>query len=120
MPHNAKGTPVLSALIAALYRETQEVVMNVRLVASPILVLLLSRYAPGQQMPRGVDETGPPSRVTANSADAYKQKLIRRVAVAEAAVRQAEAAHETNVALSKAYVQIGLWCQNAAQRERSE
>jgi tetratricopeptide (TPR) repeat protein len=94
--------------------------MNVRLVASPILVLLLSHYAPGQQMPRGVDQAGPPTRVTANAADAYKQKLMRRVAVEEAAVRQAESAHETNVALSKAYVQLGLWYQNAAQWNRSE
>lgn len=94
--------------------------MNVRLVASPVLVLLLSCYAPGQQMLRGADETGPPTRVTANAADAYKQKLMRRVAVEEAAVRQAESAHETNVALSKAYVQLGLWYQTSAQWNRSE
>ncbi|MCU1247435.1 MAG: tetratricopeptide repeat protein [Edaphobacter sp.] len=94
--------------------------MKVRLVASPILVLLFSHFAPGQQMPRGVDEAEPPTRVTANAADAYRQKLIRRVAMEEAAVRQAEAAHATNVALSKAYLQLGMWCQNAAQWPRSE
>jgi tetratricopeptide (TPR) repeat protein len=94
--------------------------MNVRLVASPILVLLLSHYVPGQQMPQRVDETGPPTRVTANAAGAYKQKLMRRVAVEEAAVRRAEAAHETNVVLSKTYLQLGLWYQNAAQWEQSE
>ncbi len=89
--------------------------MNVRLVASPILVLLLSHYAPGQQMPRDVDQTGPQTRATANPADAVKQNLMRRVAVAEAAVRQAEAAHESNVVLSRTYMQLGLWCQSAAQ-----
>jgi len=94
--------------------------MNVRLVASPILVLLLSHYAPGQQMSRGVDQTGPPAPVTANSADALKQNLMRRIALAEAAVRQAESAHESNVVLSRTYVQLGLWCQNAAQFGRSE
>ncbi len=94
--------------------------MNVRLVASPILVLLLSHYAPGQQMSRGVDQTGPPTRVTANAADALKQNLMRRIALAEAAVRQAEAAHESNVVLSRTYMQLGLWCQSAAQWGRSE
>src|SRR5258705_7563231 len=94
--------------------------MNVRLVASPILVLLLSHYAPGQQVSLGVDQTGPPTRVTANTADALKQNLMRRIALAEAAVRQAESAHESNVVLSRAYVQLGLWCQNAAQWGRSE
>jgi tetratricopeptide (TPR) repeat protein len=94
--------------------------MNVRLVASPVLVLLLSHYAPGQEMPRGVDQTGRPAGVTANTADAVKQKLMRQIALAEAAVRQAEAAHESNVVLSKTYVQLGLWYQNAAHWGRSE
>ena len=94
--------------------------MNVRLVASPVLVFLLSHYAPGQQMPRGVDETAPAARVTANTADAVKQNLMRRIAMAEAAVRQAEAAHESNTVLGKTYVQLGLWYQNAAQWNRSE
>jgi len=94
--------------------------MNVRLVASPVLVFLLSHYAPGQQMARGVDETGPAARVSANTAEATKQNLMRLVALAEAAVRQAEAAHESNVELSKKYVQLGLWYQNAAQWGRSE
>jgi tetratricopeptide (TPR) repeat protein len=35
-------------------------------------------------------------------------------------VRQAEAAHESNVVVSKAYVQLGLWYQNAAHWGRSE
>jgi tetratricopeptide (TPR) repeat protein len=94
--------------------------MNVRLVASPVLVLLLSHYAPGQEMPRGLDQTGPPARVTANTADAVKQNLMRQVTLAEAAVRQADAAHESNVVLSRTYVQLGLWYQNAAQWGRSE
>jgi len=94
--------------------------MNVRLVVSSILALLLSHYAPGQKTPRAADQIGPPTGVIANTTDAFKQKLMRRVAEAEAAVRQAEAAHESNVVLSKAYVQLGLWCQNAAQWNRSE
>jgi tetratricopeptide (TPR) repeat protein len=94
--------------------------MKVRLVASPVLVFLLSHYAPGQQMPRGVDETGPPARVTANTADAVKQNLMRQIAVAEAVVRQAEAKHESNAVLSKAYVQLSLWYQNAAHWGQSE
>ena len=94
--------------------------MNVRLVASPILILLLSHYAPGQEVPRGVDQTGPPARAAANAADAAKQTLMRQVALAEAAARHAEAAHESNVALSRTYVQLGLWYENAAQWGRSE
>jgi tetratricopeptide (TPR) repeat protein len=94
--------------------------MNVRLIASPILVLLLSHYAPGQEMPRGADQTGPQARVTPNTADAVKQNLMHQVALAEAAVRQADAAHESNVVLSKTYVQLGLWYENAAQWDRSE
>ncbi len=94
--------------------------MNVRLVVSPILVLLLSHYAPGQPMAVGVDQTGQPTNVTANTADAVKQNLMRRVALAEAVVRQAEAAHATNEVLSRDYVQLGLWYQNAAQWGRSE
>jgi hypothetical protein len=94
--------------------------MNVHLVASPILVLLLSHYAPSQPVSRGVDQTGPPTRDTANTADALKQNLIRQIALAEAAVRQAEAAHESNAVLSRTYVQLGLWYQSAAQFGRSE
>jgi tetratricopeptide (TPR) repeat protein len=71
-------------------------------------------------MPRGVDQTGPPARVTANTADAVKQSLMRQIALAEAAVRRAEAAHESNVVLSRTYVQLGLWYQSAAQWGRSE
>jgi tetratricopeptide (TPR) repeat protein len=94
--------------------------MNVRLVASPILVLLLSHCAPGQPMAVAVDQTGQSANVTANTADAVKQDLMRRVGSAEAVVRKAEAAHATNEVLSRAYVQLGLWYQNAAQWGRSE
>src|ERR1700730_2765811 len=99
--------------------EIQEAMMNVRFVASPVLVFMLSHYAPAQQMPRAVDEAGPAS-ATANTAEATKQNVMRQIALAEAAVRQAEAAHESNVVLSKAYVQLGLWYQNAAHWARSE
>jgi tetratricopeptide (TPR) repeat protein len=92
--------------------------MDVRLVASSVLVLSLS--APGQQMPQSVDETASPTHVVANAADGVKQRLMRRIALEEEAVRQAESAHETNVALSKAYVQLGLRYQNAALWGKSE
>ena len=94
--------------------------MNVRLVASPVLFFMLSHYSPGQQIPPGADQTGPSTGVTANTVDAVKKDLMRRIALAEAAVRQAEAAHESNVVLSKTYTQLGLWYQNAAQWGRSE
>lgn len=94
--------------------------MNVRFVASPVLVFMLSHYAPGQPTPRGVDEAGQPAGATANTADAAKQNVMRQIALAEAAVRQAETAHESNFVLSKAYVQLGLWYQNAAHWARSE
>jgi tetratricopeptide (TPR) repeat protein len=94
--------------------------MNVRFVASPVLVFMLSHYAPGQPTPRGVDEAGQPAGATANTADAAKQKVMRQIALAEAAVRQAETAHESNFVLSKAYLQLGLWYQNAAHWARSE
>jgi tetratricopeptide (TPR) repeat protein len=93
--------------------------MNVRLAASSVLVLLLLHSAPGQ-VPRGVDETGAPAGVTANAADAFKQKLMRRIALEEAAVRQAESAHATNVELSKTYMRLGVSYSDAAQWERSE
>ena len=94
--------------------------MNIRLVAGSILVVLLSHYVPGQPMPAGVEQTGPPTLVSPRTADAVKQNLMRRVSSAEAAVRQAEASHATNSVLSNAYVQLGLWYQNAAQWGRSE
>jgi tetratricopeptide (TPR) repeat protein len=94
--------------------------MNVRLAASSVLVLLLSHYAPGQQVPPAVDGTGTPARVTANAADVFKQNLMHRIALEEAAVRQAESAHATNVELSKTYMRLGVSYSDAAQWERSE
>jgi tetratricopeptide (TPR) repeat protein len=93
--------------------------MKARLVVSPVLVLLLSACAPGQQMSQGVDEIGQPAHATAN-ASAFKQQLTRRIALQMAAVRQAEAAHVTNVELSRIYGQLGLLYQDAAQWEQSE
>lgn len=94
--------------------------MNVRLLATPILSLLLADCAPGQSAPQDSGQSKPPTAVVANTSDAYKQKFLREVALAEKAVREAEAAHATNTALSKAYVQLGLWYQNVAQWNRSE
>lgn len=94
--------------------------MNVRLVASSVLVLLLSHSVSGQQMPQGADDTGAPAGVTADSSSASKQKLMHRIAVQEEAVRQAESAHATNVQLSKAYERLGLSYQDAAEWNRAE
>jgi tetratricopeptide (TPR) repeat protein len=94
--------------------------MNVRLVAGSVLVLLLSHSAPGQQMPRDVGETGAPAGVTADAADVFKQKLMRQIALEEAAVRQAESAHATSLELATTYMRLGLSYSSAAQWERSE
>jgi tetratricopeptide (TPR) repeat protein len=71
-------------------------------------------------MSRGVDQTGLATGAASNTADALKQNLIGRIALAEAAVRQAEAAHESTVVLSRTYVQLGLCYQSAAQWGRAE
>src|ERR1700751_3200289 len=94
--------------------------MNVRLLATPILSLLLADCAPGQSAPQDAGQSKPSTGVVANTSDAYKQKFLREVALAEKAVKEAEAAHATNTALSKAYVRLGLWYQNVAQWNRSE
>ncbi|HEY1994503.1 MAG TPA: tetratricopeptide repeat protein [Edaphobacter sp.] len=117
--HAARREKELS-VFTALEPEIPEAMMNVRLVAGRVLILLLSHYISGQEIARGVDQTGPPARVAANSADAAKQNIMRQVGLAEAAVRKAEAAHESNIVLSKAYVQLALWYENAAQWNRSE
>jgi tetratricopeptide (TPR) repeat protein len=94
--------------------------MNARLIAGSVLVLLLSHFAPGQQTPRNVDETGTPASVTTDSPDVFKQKLMRRIAQEETAVRQAESAHVTNLELGETYLRLGLSYSGAAQWERSE
>ncbi|HWW96297.1 MAG TPA: tetratricopeptide repeat protein [Edaphobacter sp.] len=94
--------------------------MNVRLVASSVLVLLLSHSVSGQQMPRGVDDTGAPAGVTADGSNVSKQKLMHRIAVQEEAVRQAESAHATNVQLGRTYERLGLSYQDAAEWNRAE
>jgi tetratricopeptide (TPR) repeat protein len=92
--------------------------MNVRLVVS--VALLFSSYAHGQQMSHGGNETEQPAYVTANAGSEFKQQLMRRIAVEEAAARQGESAHAANVVLSRAYVQLGLLYQDVAWWERSE
>jgi tetratricopeptide (TPR) repeat protein len=93
--------------------------MNVRNVVSLVLALLLSTYASSQQMSREASEIGQSVRVNA-TAGAFKQDLLRRITLEEAAVRQAESAHATNVELSVIYVQLGLLYQNVALWEKSE
>jgi tetratricopeptide (TPR) repeat protein len=94
--------------------------MNVRLVVSPILILLLSNYAPGQQMSQGSGEISPTVRASASAQVAFKQDLMHRIVIAEASVRQAESAHATGVELGRLYGQLGLLYEDAAQWERSE
>jgi tetratricopeptide (TPR) repeat protein len=94
--------------------------MNVRLIASPIFALLLSPFAYGQQVPTGADEGGGHVRVEANAATAFKQELMRQIAVQEEAVKKAEAAHATDVELAKRYAVLGVSYGNLAQWPRSE
>ena len=92
--------------------------MNVRLVV--IVALLLSCYAPAQQMVPSGSETEPTAPVAANAGITFKQQLMHRIAIEEEAIRQKEAAHVGGVELSKAYEQLGLTYQSAAAWERSE
>lgn len=92
--------------------------MNVRFVVS--LALLLSSYAPGQQMLQSSSETGQDIRVAANTGVTFRQELMDRIAREEAAVRRAEAAHVANVELGKDYEQLGLFYQSAVAWERAE
>jgi tetratricopeptide (TPR) repeat protein len=95
--------------------------MSVR-VLNPVfcLALLLCPYGRSQQAPRGSDVVDQPASVTANASNAFKQELLRRIALAESIVRRAESAHLGNAELSKAYLQLGLLYQDAAQLGRSE
>lgn len=94
--------------------------MNARLISSPLLFLLLSHCAPGQRVLRGIDETGRLTGVTAGDAGAYKQKLMRQIALEEEGVRKVESAHATNIELGNAYVRLGLLYSDAAQWGRAE
>jgi tetratricopeptide (TPR) repeat protein len=94
--------------------------MNVRLVVSPIVTLLLSMYVSGQQVSQGGDVIGPPVNTGAIVGGDYKQGLLHRVALEEAAVRRAEDAHASSVTLSRTYVQLGLLYQDVARWEASE
>src|SRR5580700_5151256 len=58
--------------------EIQEAMMNVRFIASPVLVLMLSHYAPAQQMPRGVDEAGPARATEHRRCDEAKYHAANR------------------------------------------
>jgi tetratricopeptide (TPR) repeat protein len=108
------------ALFARFTEKHRRVVMKVRLVASLIVALLIARCAPGQSVPGDARQSGTAVEDITKSSDASRQKLLRGVVVAEAAVQRAEAAHVSNVVLSKAYLQLGLWCQNAALWDRAE
>src|SRR5260370_16139913 len=94
--------------------------MKVRLIASPIFALLLSPFAHGQQVPPGGDEIGGRVGVEANAGSAFKQELVRRVALQEAFIRQAEASHATDVELARNYTRLSLFYENATQWARSE
>jgi tetratricopeptide (TPR) repeat protein len=93
--------------------------MKVHHVVSPVLALLLATYAPGQQMSQEASEIAQSVRVPA-TAGAFKQERLQKIVLKEAAVRQAESAHATNVALAIIYVQLGLLYQDVALWEKSE
>jgi tetratricopeptide (TPR) repeat protein len=92
--------------------------MNVRLVAG--FALLFSSYARCQQLPPGGGEISQPAPFSADAGNAFKLQLMRRIGLEEAAVQRAESAPIGNVELSKAYVQLGLTYQDAAQWDRAE
>jgi tetratricopeptide (TPR) repeat protein len=92
--------------------------MNVCLV-SVVFVLLISSYASCQRSSQISEETGNPVRITADPS-VFKQELAHRIAVARAAVQQAESSHASNPDLSRDYVQLGLLYQDAAQWNLSE
>jgi tetratricopeptide (TPR) repeat protein len=94
--------------------------MNVRLIASPIFALLLSPIAYGQQEPPGGDEMAGRVRVEVNAGSGLKQELARKIALEEASIRQAEAAHAANVELARRYRRLSLSYENATQMARSE
>ena len=79
--------------------------MNARFVIK--IVWLLCSYALGQETIQNGGEIAQSARVVANTGVVFKQKLMERIALDEAAVRRLEAAHVGKVELSKAYEQIG-------------
>ena len=93
--------------------------MNVRFVMSPILALSLSFHAAGQQVSRGNGDSVP-SVLGANAGLDFKESLLHRIAMDEAAVRNAESAHASNGELGRLYAELGLEYEDAAQYERSE
>ena len=92
--------------------------MNARFVIK--IVWLLCSYALGQETIQNGGEIAKSARVVANTGVVFKQKLMERIALDEAAVRRSEAARVGNVELSKAYEQLGLLYEDAAAWERSE
>src|SRR6059058_500559 len=94
--------------------------MNVRLIAIPVFALLLSPFAYGQQEPPGGDEVAGRVRVEVNAGSAIKQELARKIAFEETSIRQAEAAHASNVELARRYRRLSLSYEHATQRARSE
>jgi tetratricopeptide (TPR) repeat protein len=93
--------------------------MNIHIVASSVLASVLSAGVFGQQALQGTGKVGQLDRVSADAA-AFKQGLMHRVALEEAAIRRAESGHAANADLNKTYVQLGLLYQDLGQWERSE
>ena len=91
--------------------------MNIGLVIG--VALLLSSYTFCQQTLQS-SEAGQPTRVTATDSSEFKQQLLRRIALEETTVKQAESAHTTDVTLGRFYLKLGLWYQEVAWWERSE
>ena len=90
--------------------------MKARLITGAVLGLLLSVYAPAQQVTQGSSETG----VSANSQLTFKEEVTHRIALAEADLRQAESTHVSDVELARLYGQLGLMYEDLGQMVRAE
>lgn len=93
--------------------------MSARFVFGFALAIATSCCGVSQLASTGND-AGITARAAGGSRGPFKQELMRRIAVEEAAVRQAEAAHATDVELGRAYWRLGLSCEDAAELGRAE
>jgi tetratricopeptide (TPR) repeat protein len=81
--------------------------MNVRMVIGSMLALLVCPLVSGQTIPQDGDASP-------------REEVLHRIALTEAAVRQAESAHQDNLILGRNYAQLGLWYEDAGLWNRAE